>query len=61
MRRAAIGVSHWHSLYDAAYLRHLARIPDVHLVGLHDPNPHIATQCLAAVGNPPIFTSVQQH
>ena len=29
IRVAAIGVSHWHSLYDAAYLRHLVAMPDV--------------------------------
>jgi predicted dehydrogenase len=39
LRIAAIGVSHWHSLYDAAYLRHLTRMPDVQLVGRHDPDP----------------------
>ena len=37
MRIAAIEVSHWHSLYDAAYLRILAGMPDVQLVGVHDP------------------------
>jgi predicted dehydrogenase len=60
MRRAAIGVSHWHALYDAAYLRRLARMPDVQLVGLHDSNPQIATQRSATVGNPPIFTDYAQ-
>src|SRR2546430_54471 len=60
IRIAAIGVSHWHSLYDAAYLRRLARMPDVQLVGLHDPEPQIATQRSAAVGNPPIFTDYAQ-
>lgn len=28
MRIAAIEVGHWHALYDAAYLRILAGIPD---------------------------------
>ena len=60
LRIAAIGVSHWHSLYDAAYLRRLARMPDVQLVGLHDPNPQIAAHRAAAVGNPPIFTDYAQ-
>jgi predicted dehydrogenase len=60
LRIAAIGVSHWHSLYDAAYLRRLARMPDVQLVGLHDPNPQIAAQRSAAVGNLPIFTDYAQ-
>jgi hypothetical protein len=32
IRVAAIEVSHWHALYDAAYLRHLVAMPDVELV-----------------------------
>ena len=28
IRIAAIGVGHWHSLYDAAYLRTLVKMPD---------------------------------
>jgi hypothetical protein len=60
IRIAAIGVSHWHSLYDAAYLRRLARMPDIQLVGLHDADPQIATRRSAAVGNPPIFTDYAQ-
>ena len=56
MRIAAIGVSHWHALYDAAYLHRLTHLPDVQLVGLHDANSQIAAQRSAAVGNPPIFT-----
>ena len=60
IRIAAIGVSHWHSLYDAAYLHRLARMPDVQMVGLHDPNPQIAAHRAAAVGNPPIFTDYAQ-
>jgi len=38
IRVAAVGVSHWHSLHDAAYLRLLAEMPDVELVGLQDAN-----------------------
>ena len=56
IRIAAIEVSHWHSLYDAAYLRHLARMPDVQLVGLHDPTPTVLAHRAAALGNPPTFT-----
>ena len=56
MRIAAIGVSHWHSLYDSAYLRHLAGMPDVELVGLQDENAEIAAARAAALGNPPTFT-----
>ena len=32
IRIAAIEVSHWHALHDAAYLRHLIAMPDVELV-----------------------------
>ena len=38
IRIAAIEVSHWHSLYDSSYLRHLSHMPEVQLVGLQDPN-----------------------
>ena len=31
LRIAAIEVSHWHSLHDAAYLRHAITLPDVEL------------------------------
>ena len=56
IRVAAIEVSHWHSLYDAAYLRHLAAMPDVKLVGLSDPSPEILAHRAAALGQPPTFT-----
>ena len=56
VRVAAIEVSHWHSLYDAAYLRHLAAMPDVRLVGLADPSPEILAHRAAALGQPPTFT-----
>ena len=59
-RIAAIGVSHWHSLYDAAYLRHLAGMPDVQLVGLQDASAAIAAKRAAALGNLPIFTDYRQ-
>lgn len=60
IRVAGIEVSHWHSLYDAAYLRHLARMPDVRIVGLHDPSAEVASRRAAQVGGPPIFTDYQQ-
>ena len=41
-RVAAIGVCHWHSLYDAAYLRHLAAMDGVEIVGIHDADASIA-------------------
>src|SRR5689334_12843309 len=56
IRVAAIEVSHWHALYDAAYLRLLASMPDVQLVGLHDPDGAIAAERAAALGGPPVFT-----
>jgi predicted dehydrogenase len=60
MRVAAIEVSHWHSLYDAAYLRVLASLPDVEIVGLHDPSPEIAARRAAALGDPPTFTDYRE-
>lgn len=56
LRVAAIEVSHWHSLYDAAYLRLLAGMEDVQLVGLHDPDAAVAADRAAALGGPPVFT-----
>jgi predicted dehydrogenase len=60
IRVAAIEVSHWHSLYDAAYLRLLASMPDVQLVGVQDPNPAIAAHRAAEVGGPPTFTDYRR-
>lgn len=60
MRIAAIEVSHWHSLYDAAYLRILAGLPDVELVGLHDPSAAVAAGRAAQLGNPPVFTDYRE-
>lgn len=60
IRIAAIEVSHWHSLYDSAYLRHLACMPDVQLVGLQDPSVQVAAHRAAALGQPPIFTDYRQ-
>ena len=56
IRIAAIEVSHWHSLHDSAYLRHLAGMREYELVGLQDPSAEIAARRAAALGNPPIFT-----
>jgi predicted dehydrogenase len=56
IRVAATGVSHWHSLFDAAYLRHLKAMPDVELVGIQDPDPGLVAKRAAEVGNPPTFT-----
>jgi predicted dehydrogenase len=56
IRVAAIEVSHWHALNDAAYLRHLIAMPDVELVGLQDSDPALVKKRAAEVGNPPVFT-----
>src|SRR5690242_7160149 len=56
IRVAAIGVSHWHALNDAAYLRHLAAMPEVKLVGIQDADAGIVARRAAEVGNPPTFT-----
>jgi predicted dehydrogenase len=56
IRVAAIEVSHWHAVFDAAYLRHLVAMPDVQLVAVQDSDPALAAKRAAAVGNPPTFT-----
>jgi len=55
-RVAATEVSHWHSLYDSAYLRHLYAMPDVEIVGLQDPSEKIVAQRASELGRPPTFT-----
>ena len=56
IRVAAIEVSHWHSLWDAAYLTMLAAMPDVTIIGVQDPNADVAANRAAVLGNPPLFT-----
>src|SRR5437016_9147082 len=56
MRIAAIEVSHWHSLHDSAYLRHLLTLPDAQLVGMQDQSAKVAAERAAVLGNPPVFT-----
>ena len=60
MRIAAIEVSHWHSLYDAAYLRILSGIPGVELVGFHDPDAAVAAKRARELGAPPVFTDYRE-
>jgi predicted dehydrogenase len=60
IRLAAIGVSHWHSLYDSAYLRHAVGMPDVELVAVQDPSAEIAARRAAALGRPPVFTDYRE-
>jgi predicted dehydrogenase len=56
IRVAAIAVSHWHALNDAAYLRHLVAMADVELVGIQDSDAGLVARRAAEVGNPPTFT-----
>jgi predicted dehydrogenase len=57
IRVAAIEVSHWHALNDAAYLRHLIAMPDVQLVAIQDSDAGLVAKRAAEVGNPPTFTN----
>ena len=57
---AAIGVNHWHSLYDAAYLTQLRQMPEVRILAVHDPDAAIAAERAAAIGNPPVYTDYRQ-
>ena len=60
IRVAAIGVSHWHSLYDSAYLRHLAGMREYELVGVQDQSAAIAAKRAEVLGNPPVFTDYRE-
>ena len=60
-RVAAIGVSHWHSLYDSAYLRHLSNMDDVEIVGIHDVDLSIATHRSKELGgDAPTYSDYSQ-
>jgi predicted dehydrogenase len=56
IRVAAVEVSHWHALNDAAYLRHLLAMPDVELVAIQDSDAGIVKKRAAEIGNPPTYT-----
>ena len=56
IRIAATEVSHWHAVYDAAYLRHLIAMPDVELVAIQDSDADVAAKRATEVRNPSIFT-----
>jgi predicted dehydrogenase len=60
IRIAAVEVSHWHALNDAAYLRHLLAMPDVELVGIQDSDPALVAKRAAEVNNPPTFTDYKK-
>lgn len=59
IRIAAIEVSHWHALNDAAYLRHLVSMPDVKLVAIQDADAGLVARRAAEVGNPPTFADYE--
>jgi predicted dehydrogenase len=60
IRIAAIEVSHWHALNDAAYLRHLVAMPDVELIAIQDSDAGLVARRAAEVGNPPTFTDYRK-
>ena len=60
IRIAAIEVSHWHALHDAAYLRHLVAMPHVELVAVQDSDAGLVAKRAAEVGNPATFTDHRQ-
>lgn len=60
VRVAAIGMSHWHSLWDAAYLRHLSKLDMVEIVGIQDPDRKVAEHRASEVGGPPVFTDYKE-
>jgi predicted dehydrogenase len=60
IRVAAIEVSHWHALNDAAYLRHLVAMPDVDLVAIQDSDAGLVARRAAEVGSPQTFTDYRE-
>jgi predicted dehydrogenase len=60
IRIAVIGVGHWHSLFDAAYLKTLARLSEVSIVGVQDSDLALASQRAAQVGEPPVFADYRE-
>jgi predicted dehydrogenase len=59
IRVAAVEVSHWHALNDAAYLRHLLAMPDVELVAIQDSDSGIVAKRAAEVKNPATYTDYE--
>lgn len=60
LRIAAIGVGHWHALYDAAYLKTLVQWPGMQLIAIHDPDPRLAAQRAAQLGHPPVYADYRE-
>jgi predicted dehydrogenase len=55
IRVAAIGIGHWHSLFDAAYLKALTLMAEAKLVAVHDADTALAAQRAATLGSPAVF------
>jgi predicted dehydrogenase len=60
IRIAAIEASHWHAVFDAAYLRHLIAMPDVELIAIQDSDARVAAKRAAEVGNVPTYTDYRK-
>ena len=60
IRVVAIEVSHWHAVFDAAYLRHLIVMPDVELIAIQDSDARVAAKRAAEVGNVPTYTDYRK-
>ena len=60
IRIAAVGVSHWHALNDAAYLRHLLAMPDVELVAIQDSDAGIVAKAGGRGGKPADLRRLRQ-
>jgi len=58
IRVAATGVGHWHSLFDAAYLKTLLKIPGAQLVGVQDADTALAGERASSLGSPPVFAGI---
>jgi hypothetical protein len=64
IRVAAIEVSHWHALHDAAYLRHLIAMPDVELVAIQDSDAGLVARRLPsprAIERNALTVTLEQH
>lgn len=61
IRIAAVGMCHWHSLYDSAYLRRLDKMDDVEIVSIHDDDASIAEHRATEMGGGiPTFTDYKK-
>lgn len=60
IRVAAIGVSHWHALYDPAYLRQLHAMDGVEIAAIQDDDTGIAGRRGAEIGSPRVFADYKE-